>query len=365
MGFRPHVGKIIAVLGLAGSFGACDKGVAPTDPSTTQDVVNFNPRFVSSPQVVPVTSVPQSRPYPGTKVKGEVAVCKDASSPAGTYSFQARYEKGRNDPLARSFTLSPGECSIIFNRTNRPAGDDPVTFVFVEETVPLDASYALDHIEADDDVLNSRAVTGPRATVVVNAHHGASLTFVNVEIDPEAPPVGSPLVNLGTLSNAGILAGTTVTCVTGGFVGGDVSVSPGTAITGFGPCIQTGALRSNDAVAQQQQLDLTAAYNALVALPCPGGNLIVADLGGTTKPAGVYCSASSIGVTGTLTLDGGGDVNSTFRLPGGKHAHHCRRCSADQWRTGQERVLAGWKLGHDRHDVALAGQHPRSGKHHD
>ena len=29
--------------------------------------------------------------------------------------------------------------------------------------------------------------------------------------------------------------------------------------------------------------------------------------GGTTKPAGVYCSASSIQVTGPLTLDGGGD----------------------------------------------------------
>ena len=126
MASRLYVGRIIAVVALAGLVGACDKGAAPTAPSSAPDFLVFNPLFVSSPQVTPVTSVPQSRSYPGTKVKGEVAVCKDASSPAGTYSFRAKYEKGRNDPLARSFTLSPGECSIIYNRTNRPAGDDPV-----------------------------------------------------------------------------------------------------------------------------------------------------------------------------------------------------------------------------------------------
>ena len=49
---------------------------------------------------------------------------------------------------------------------------------------------------------------------------------------------------------------------------------------------------------------------------CPA-NAIVADLGGTTKPAGVYCTASSIGVTGTLTLDGGGDPNATFVFQAG------------------------------------------------
>ena len=43
----------------------------------------------------------------------------------------------------------------------------------------------------------------------------------------------------------------------------------------------------------------------------------MADLGGTTKPAGVYCTASSIGVTGVLTLDGGGDPNATFVFQAG------------------------------------------------
>jgi len=313
---RAGLGRIIAIVAVAGFISACEREGAPTAPSASPDFVTFSPLFVSLPQVVPVTSVPQSRAYPGTKVKGEVAVCKDASSPAGTYTFKARYEKGRNDPLARSFTLSPGECSIIYNRTNRPSGNDPVTYINIEEMIPFGAAYALDHVDANDDVLNFRTVTGPKVTVIANAHHGAYVNFVNVDIDPEAPPV-TPLVNLGTLANAGILAGTTVTCVSGGFVGGDVSVSPGTAITGFGPCARTGALRSNDGVAQQQQLDLTSAYNALAGMTCPAPNVITADLGGTTLTPGVYCSASSIGVTGVLTLDALGDPNATFVFQAG------------------------------------------------
>jgi hypothetical protein len=72
-----------------------------------------------------------------------------------------------------------------------------------------------------------------------------------------------------------------------------------------------------DAIAAQAQIDLTNAYNTLAGLPCPPANAIVANLGGTTKPAGVYCTATGIGVTGVLTLDGGGDPNATFVFQAG------------------------------------------------
>jgi hypothetical protein len=139
---------------------------------------------------------------------------------------------------------------------------------------------------------------------------------VNVTVGPPPPPP-APIVNLGGASPFGILAGSTVTCVTGGVVNADIGISPGNALTGFGPCVLTGSTHLADAVAAQAQSDLTAAYNTLAGLPCPGANLIVGDLGGTTKPAGVYCSASSIGVTGTLTLDGGGNPNATFVFQAG------------------------------------------------
>ena len=145
----------------------------------------------------------------------------------------------------------------------------------------------------------SGSISG-RATVVVTA--------------PTPPPTNIPL---GAAAANGIMAGTAVTCVTGGIVNANVSISPGNTLTGFGPCIVNGIQNLGNAAAAQAQLDLTTAYNTLAGLACPPANAIVANLGGTTKPAGVYCSASSISVSGVLTLDGGGDPNATFVFQAG------------------------------------------------
>lgn len=130
----------------------------------------------------------------------------------------------------------------------------------------------------------------------------------NVIVTAAAPP--PPLVNFGAAATYGILAGTAVTCITGGAIYADVGVSPGSAITGFPPCTLTGARHAADATAASAQTALTAAYNQLAGLAC--GTTITADLGGTTLAPGVYCSASSVGVTGVLTLDGGGAVMPLF-----------------------------------------------------
>jgi hypothetical protein len=118
-----------------------------------------------------------------------------------------------------------------------------------------------------------------------------------------------PPVNLGTATTYGILAGSAVTCVTGGTINADVGVSPGSAITGFPPCTLTGARHAADAVAATAQNDLTTAYNALVAFTC-GTTVTPADLGGRTLAPGVYCAATSLAVTGAVTLDGQGNANA-------------------------------------------------------
>ena len=136
----------------------------------------------------------------------------------------------------------------------------------------------------------------------------------------QAPPVilpPPPIADLKTAALNGIMAGTAFTCVIGGVINADIAISPGSTVTGFPPCVITGVQHLNDATAIQNQLDLTGAYNTLAGLPCSAANAIVANLGGTTKPAGVYCSASGIGVTGTLTLDGGGDPNANFVFQAG------------------------------------------------
>lgn len=148
----------------------------------------------------------------------------------------------------------------------------------------------------------------------VKATSGTISGTATVDISTVAP---APLINLGAAAPNGIMAGTAVTCVTGGIINADVSISPGNTITGFGPCVITGVQHLADAVAAQGQIDLTSAYNTLAGLPCPPANAIVANLGGTTKAAGVYCTASGIGVTGVLTLDGGGDPNATFVFQAG------------------------------------------------
>lgn len=121
-------------------------------------------------------------------------------------------------------------------------------------------------------------------------------------------PVGP---SLGTAQTYGILAGTTVTCVTGGSINADVGVSPGSTTTGFPPCTITGATHLADATAATAQADLTTAYNALAGLAC-GTTVTPADLGGRTLAPGIYCTATSLAVTGTVTLDGQGDANALF-----------------------------------------------------
>jgi hypothetical protein len=112
------------------------------------------------------------------------------------------------------------------------------------------------------------------------------------------------------------MAGANVSCLGSGIIDADVSTSTVTPLGGFPPCVITGTQHLNDAVAAQRQSDLAIAYNALVGLACTTV-IGTADIGGSTRATGVYCSGSSIGVTGALTLDGAGDPNATFVFQAG------------------------------------------------
>ncbi len=124
-------------------------------------------------------------------------------------------------------------------------------------------------------------------------------------------------ISLGpTVATFGVLAGSTVTNSGPTVVAGNLGVSPGTAITGFtgiapgGPGIVTGTIDSANAVAGQAESELTAAYNAAAGAAVTATK--AGDLGGQTLPPGVYMSTSTLGITGTLTLDAGGNANAQF-----------------------------------------------------
>jgi hypothetical protein len=122
-------------------------------------------------------------------------------------------------------------------------------------------------------------------------------------------------VPLGTADNFAVLAGSTVTNTGPTVVTGDLGLSPGTSVTGFPPGRVNGTQHITDAVAAQAQTDLTTAYNDAAAQASTG--TVSADLGGQTLTPGVYTSATSLGLTGALTLDAQGNANAVFIFQAG------------------------------------------------
>ncbi|MGA2760549.1 MAG: ice-binding family protein, partial [Candidatus Cybelea sp.] len=118
-------------------------------------------------------------------------------------------------------------------------------------------------------------------------------------------------VPLASAASFAVLGGSTVTSTGLTALYGNLGVSPGTSITGFGPgVVKNGAIYAGGSVAAQAQADLTTAYNYVVALQNP--TALPADIGGTTITPGLYDAPSSLGITGTVTLDGQNHKTSVF-----------------------------------------------------
>lgn len=119
-------------------------------------------------------------------------------------------------------------------------------------------------------------------------------------------------VALRTAANFVVLAGSAVTNTGLTSITGDVGVSPGSAISGFGPGIIVGTQHVADPTAAQAIADLTTAYNdAAGRTLCPVSKS--GNLGGQTLAPGLYKSTSDLAITsGDLTLDAQGDGDAVF-----------------------------------------------------
>ena len=144
-------------------------------------------------------------------------------------------------------------------------------------------------------------------------------------------PAGAAIVAtvpLGTATNYPVLAYSTVTNANTTVInGGNVGVSPGTAITGFDPVTGPGIITppgfadAASAEADQAKLDVGNAYtnarnrSATATLGVDLGN----TPGGLPLQGGVYESTAhgAFGLTGTLVLDGGGNPNTVFIFQSG------------------------------------------------
>jgi LPXTG-motif cell wall-anchored protein len=149
------------------------------------------------------------------------------------------------------------------------------------------------------------------------------VTLVMLAI-PTAVLADEHTVGLGTASTFGILAGSTITntgpTTLNGTAGSDIGLHPGDDPTletfpGQEDVTYGGTVHLFNDEAEQAKIDLLAAYNN--AAGRTSDETIAADLEGRTLSPGVYTSASSISITGQLTLDGGGDPNAVFIFQAG------------------------------------------------
>ncbi len=125
--------------------------------------------------------------------------------------------------------------------------------------------------------------------------------------------VHQPSVSLGAASTFAVLAGSTVTNTGNTTVTGDLGVSPGTAVTGFGPGVVTGGdIEAGNTAASDAQASLTVAYNNLAGRTVNPVS-VSGNLGGSTLAGGLYKSTSGLEISsGDLTLDAKGDSNAVF-----------------------------------------------------
>jgi serine protease AprX len=134
-------------------------------------------------------------------------------------------------------------------------------------------------------------------------------------VAPAVAHTGPAAVSLGTADSFAVLAGTTVTSTGPTTINGDLGLHPGTAVTGFGPGTVDGTTAAGNAAALQAKSDLTSAYDDAAGRTPPASAPM--DLGGLTLTPGVYKSASSLALTGDLTLDAKGDPSAVFVFQAG------------------------------------------------
>lgn len=180
------------------------------------------------------------------------------------------------------------------------------------------------------DSVSKIATLTPSANLLASTQYTATVTTGAKDLAGNALGAGSKpnpwtfttgtglapgAVNLGTASTFGIMATSAITSTGNSIINGDVSLDPGTSMTGFPPAVVNGEIHINDTVSAQARNDLLAAYNYAKGL-APGTTITGgADLGAAYPagiPPGTYTSGSTMLVSTPLSLDAGGDVNAVW-----------------------------------------------------
>ena len=163
-------------------------------------------------------------------------------------------------------------------------------------------------------VLDHSLSTTPSARPRLGAASAATvalLTAAGLLLDQSGTARAATAIGLGTANSFAVLAGSGITNTTTTLITGDIGTFPTTTVNGETDIVLAGTHR-NDTDNAAAKTGLLTAYNN--AAGQASTQTISADLANPTATLtpGVYTSASSMGLTGALTLDAQGDADAVF-----------------------------------------------------
>jgi hypothetical protein len=256
----------------------------------------------------------------GTAGTFTVTAASGGKSGTGTVTVSAAV------PVLTTITLSPNPAILNTGGTQQftAVGRDQNGNVFV---IPPGAVYAATLASGTITTPGGLFTAGATAGTYTDAVTLTSGAIVGKATVIESAPPPAPLFDyLRSTAANGIMAGTAVSCAGAATIQGNYAISPGVTAADpelfSGPCVVSGTAQSK-ANSAAQQLDLTLAYNDLfnqVRNPCPANHTYAAPgqlASATPLLPGVYCSGSSLQITGNLTLDGNNDPNAVFVFQAG------------------------------------------------
>lgn len=130
----------------------------------------------------PAPLAPSFNPTPPPP-PSRIRVCKDGSSPAGTYDFTVSQVGGRGGSLLAgpAFSLGSGQCVDVWEALPNPPDPDPAVNVTVTELAPP-AGIQFDSLVGNSAAEGPFFTTAPSWTVRVNYFHSAFYNYFNSAI---------------------------------------------------------------------------------------------------------------------------------------------------------------------------------------
>ena len=206
--------------------------------------------------------------------------------------------------------------TATFNEPMNPSTINLTTFTLspaIAGAVTLDSTGRIATFTGTGDLAVSTTYTATITTGAMDLNGVPLAAKYTWSFTTAAQACQAP-IQLGTAGLFEILAGTTVTSTGGTIItGGNLGLSPGSAVTGFPPgqLISPAVMYLTDPVAAQAELDLTVAYNDAAGLA--GGAVLPGNLAGLTLYPGLYTSATTVMLSnGNVTLDAQGNSNAVF-----------------------------------------------------